>query len=144
MKIAVRYQSRGGNTKAVARIIAKELEVQAFSVDTQLEEYVDVLFLGGGVYEWRMDKSLRQLLEKLNPQNVGQIICFSTTGYMNSTNRQIRQIAEEKGIQVNEKELLIKMLLKGHSWLGLEGGHLSEKHISEIHGFVEMMRKEML
>lgn len=37
MKIAVRYQSRGGNTKAVAEVIANSLGVKAEAVDNANE-----------------------------------------------------------------------------------------------------------
>ena len=35
------------------------------------------------------------------------------------TIRQIKQVAKQKGIMVNENELLLKMLLRGHSSLEL-------------------------
>lgn len=93
MKIAVRYQSRGGNTKAVAEVIANSLGVKAESVDSAINERVDVLFAGGGVYMGKMDESLYKFLSKLNSENVGQIVCFSTTGSMASTIKQIKHLA---------------------------------------------------
>lgn len=135
MKIAVRYQSRGGNTKAVAEVIANSLGVKAESVDSAINERVDVLFAGGGVYMGKMDESLYKFLSKLNSENVGQIVCFSTTGSMASTIKQIKQLAMKKGIMVNENELLLKMLLQGHSSLGLIGGKLTDKQIKKIELF---------
>lgn len=143
MKIAIRYQSRGGNTKAVAEILAEKFGVQAYPVETPLEHYVDLLFLGGGVYEWQMDKSLRRFIENLNAEKIGEIVCFSTTGYMNSTVEQIKKEAAKKNIAVNQNELLIKMLLKGHSWLGLEGGYLSDKQKKVISEFADKIKGEM-
>ena len=93
MKIAVRYQSRGGNTKAVAEVIANSLGVKAETVDSAITERVDVLFVGGGVYMGKMDESLYNFLSELNSENVGQIVCFSTTGSMASTIKQIKQLA---------------------------------------------------
>lgn len=135
MKIDVRYQSRGGNTKAVAEVIANSLGVKAESVDSAITEWVDVLFVGGGVYMGKMDESLYKFLSKLNSENVGQIVCFSTTGSMASTIKQIKQFAMQKGIMVNENELLLKMLLHGHSSLGLIGGKLTDKQIKKIELF---------
>lgn len=143
MNIAVRYQSRGGNTKAVAEIIAKEFHTQALSVDNSINDYTDILFLGGGVYEWKMDNSLRNFIERLPAEKIGQIICFSTTGLMDSTLKQIRQAAEERGIAVNENELLVKMLLRGHSWLGQTGGNLTEKQRELILEFVKKIREKI-
>ena len=135
MKIAVRYQSRGGNTKAVAEVIANSLGVKAEPVDSAITEWVDVLFVGGGVYMGKMDESLYNFLSELNSENVGQIVCFSTTGSMASTIRQIKQVAIRKKIMVNENELLLKMLLQGHSSLGLTGGKLTDKQIKKIEIF---------
>lgn len=143
MKIAVRYQSRGGNTKAVAEIISKEFHTQALSVDNPINDYTDILFLGGGVYEWKMDNSLRNFIERLPAEKIGQIICFSTTGIMDSTLKQIRRAAEERGIAVNENELLVKMMLRGHSWLGLTGGNLTEKQRKLVFQFVKKIKEKI-
>lgn len=143
MKISVRYQSRGGNTKAVAEMISKEFHTQALSVDYPINEYTDILFLGGGVYEWKMDNSLCNFIERLPAEKIGQIICFSTTGLMDSTLKQIRKAAEERGIPVNENELLVKMMLRGHSWLGQTGGNLTEKQRRLVLDFVKKIRGEI-
>lgn len=143
MNIEVRYQSRGGNTKAVAEQIANEFNLKAHSIAIPITEYTDILFVGGGVYEWRMDKTLREFMNRLDSQRIGQIICFSTTGYKNSAIEQMKHIAEEKGIAVNHNELLIKMLLKGHSWLGLEGGNLSDKQLKKIINFTDKIKEEI-
>ena len=72
---------------------------------------------------------------ELDSENVGQIVCFSTTGSMSSTIKQIKQFAIRKEIMVNENELLLKMLLQGHSSLGLIGGKLTDKQINKIELF---------
>lgn len=143
MQIEVRYQSRGGNTKAVAEMIAKEFQVPALSIDHPVKEYTDILFLGGGVYGWKMDKSLCEFIKQLPKEKVGQIVAFSTTGLMESTLKQIRQEAEQKGIRVNQNELLIKMMLRGHSMLGLEGGNLTNEQQEKVQEFVKVIQKEM-
>ena len=51
MKIAVRYYSRSGNTKAVAEAIAEAVGVSAVSVEQKgaaLTEPVDILFAESG------------------------------------------------------------------------------------------------
>lgn len=61
MNIAVRYYSRGGNTKLLADAIAKSLDVSAVSVDSEnseINEKVDVLFIGGALYAYGLDKHL--------------------------------------------------------------------------------------
>lgn len=135
MKIAVRYQSRGGNTRAVAEIIAEDLGLKAESINEPLAEKVDILFLGGGVYMWDVDPQLKEYLEKLDSNKIGQIVAFSTTGGMKKAITRITEYAKKGGISVNEKQLCLKVLLQGHSALGREGGHLTEKQIAEIKKF---------
>jgi len=83
MEIAVRYQSRGGNTLAVAEVIAKILEIKSEPIDSPLDEMVDLLFLGGDVYGWDADPQLKGYLEKLDSKKIGQIVTFSIAGAMN-------------------------------------------------------------
>ena len=143
MKAAVRFQSRGGNTKAVAEIIAKKVGVNAEKVEVPLDEYVDILFVGGGVYMGKMDESLYHFLENLNVNKIGKIVCFSTTGSMNVTLKRIEEIAIKKEITVDENKLLIRMLLRGHSSLGLVGGKLTDKQIYKIEKFTDNVIESM-
>jgi flavodoxin len=55
MKIAVRYFSRGGNTKKLADAIANAVGVTAETTDVPLTEDVDILFLGSSVYAYGVD-----------------------------------------------------------------------------------------
>ena len=137
MNIAVRYQSRGGNTKAVAEIIAKKAGVKAESIDVPVDAYVDILFVGGGVYMGKIDTSLARFLKELDGEKVGQIVCFSTTGMQESALTQIAQTAEQKGIFVNKNRLLIRMLWRGHAYLGMTGGKLTEKQIEKTIKFTD-------
>lgn len=59
-------------------MIAQQLGVVAYPIDHPVEEAVDVLFLGGGVYMWNMDSSLRRYIKNLDAQKIGQIAAFST------------------------------------------------------------------
>ena len=135
MKIAVRYQSRGGNTHAVAEVIAKTLGVEAAPIDTPLTEKVDLLFLGGGVYKWDADPELRSYLQTLDAGQIGKIAAFSTTGAMTAAIKRISEAANAKGIPLCEHTLCMKLMLQGHSSLGREGGHLTEKQKEEARTF---------
>lgn len=56
MTIAVRYQSRGGNTKVVAEAIAKAAGVIAESIDTPVSEPIDLLIVGGTAFVDEMNQ----------------------------------------------------------------------------------------
>ena len=131
MKIAVRYQSRGGNTKAVAEAIAKEVGVKAEAIDTPLAEPVDILFVGGAIYAFGMDESLKKYLQDLNPQGVESVTAFSTGGMM-SIAKKIVAAADKRGIAVCERTLSIK---------GMRGGALTDEHTRQIEDFVKEILK---
>lgn len=135
MKIAVRYQSRGGNTRAVAEVISKILEIKSEPIDSPLDETVDLLFLGGGVYGWDADPQLKEYLEKLDSKKIGQIVAFSTTGAMKKAISRITEYADKAGIKVNDKQLCLKMVMQGHATFGREGGHLTDEQVEKIKEF---------
>lgn len=138
MTIAVRYQSKGGNTKAVAEIIASELYTKAYSIDTPISENVDILYIGGGVYGWRADTKLLDYINQLDPQKVKKIVAFSTSGSMTVTNKQIQRQATLRNIPVAEKSLCLKLMIQGHAALGKSGGQLNESQIAKIKDFVHI------
>lgn len=137
MNIAVRYQSRNGNTKAAAEAIAEAAGVSALPIAVPMDGYTDILFVGGGVYMWDIDKSLADFLCGLSKDKIGRIAAFSTTGIMTTAVSRICEYAEKAGIPVSRHTLCLKMLARGHSALGLKGGDLTAKQISEAHSFAK-------
>ena len=141
-KVAVRYQSRNGNTKAVAEAIAKTVGVAAEPIETPIPEPVDLLFIGGGVYMWDIDKSLISYLENLSPETVKSVAAFTTAGGMDKTGR-IADIVKSKGIPMHEETLPVKVLLRNHAALGGKGFiTLSDKHLQAIEGFTKRMMEK--
>lgn len=143
MNAAVRYQSRGGNTRAVAEIIADELGIKAYPIDTPLTEPVDMLFLGGGVYAWNADEHLLAYMEKLDKRMIGKIAPFSTTGAMTVAIKRIKEGAAKAGIPVTDESLCLKIMLQGHSALGREGGHLTPEQIQKVRKFAQEISKNI-
>ena len=135
MNIAVRYQSRGGNTRAVAEVIAETVGVKAEPIDMPLDGQIDLLFLGGGVYKWDADEKLLDYLNTLNASNIAKIAPFSTTGAMTVTIKRIREYAQKAGISVSDKDLCLKVMLQGHSALGRTGGNLKEEQREKVKQF---------
>lgn len=135
MKIEVRYQSRGGNTRAMAEIIAETLGIKAESIDKPLNEYTDLLFLGGAVYGWDIDPQLKEYLKKLDSGKIGQIVAFSTTGAMATVLQKIKKYGDKAGIKVNEKQLCLRIMLQGHTSFGREGGHFTHEQVGKIKKF---------
>lgn len=143
MNIEVRYQSRGGNTKAVAEEISKEFNIECKTIENPITEYVDVLFIGGGVYKWDADENLITFLKQLDSKKVGKVVAFSTTGAMKVAITRIREYSEKAGIEVSDNELLLKMMLQGHSALGRVGGNLTDEQKDKIKVFCNNVKSEL-
>ena len=139
MTIAVRYQSRGGNTKAAAEAIAKAAGVTAEPIEVPIPASVDLLFIGGGVYAWDIDNTLKTYLEGLSPETVKSVAAFTTAGGMNKTGT-IADIVKAQGIRVREETLPLKFALRNHATFGGKGNFtLSDKEIQAIELFVQKM-----
>ncbi|MCM1023011.1 MAG: hypothetical protein NC395_03010 [Prevotella sp.] len=107
MKIAVRYYSRGGNTKKLAEAIAGAVGAEAKTTAEPLEEDVDILFLGSAPYGFDVDDNVKSFIGGINV-SVGKVVNFSTAAVVKSTYKQIAKLLAEKNIPLAEKEFACK------------------------------------
>ncbi len=116
MNIAVRYYSRGGNTKKIAEAIAKAVGAEAKTVSELLTEDVDILFLGGAPYAFDVDDEVKKFIGGIHV-SVGKVVNFSTSAAVKSTRRYVEKLLAEKKIPVAEEEFSCRgefmMLHKG-------------------------------
>ena len=103
MKIAVRYYTKGGNTKKLAEAIANAVGVEAKTTDVKLSEDVDILFLGSSVYAAGIDKSVKEFIKGIDVK-VGKVVNFSTAAILKSTYKQVAKLLEEKNIPLDKDE----------------------------------------
>ena len=106
MNVAVRYYSRSGNTKLLAEAIAKGLNVQAISVDeekSKITEETDILFIGGALYAYGLDKNLKQYLEEIEGSKIKRAVVFSTSWLSKHSVDLIKKALSQKGIEVEEE-----------------------------------------
>ena len=111
MNISVRYYSRGGNTKLLAESIAKDLNVSAISVDSdnsELKDDVDVLFIGGALYVYGLDKNLNKYIENLDAKKIKRAVAFSTSWLSKHSIDLIKKGLMKKGIKVEEEDCYYK------------------------------------
>lgn len=137
MKYAVRYASRGGNTRAVADEIAKKIGVKAERISELLEEEVDVLFLGAGVWFASVTKDMKEYLAALDSGKIKQIVAFSTSGHLESAIKKITAAAKDKGIKVNEESFDLHLNMQGMTFFAPAGGDLTKEQINEVDAFVD-------
>lgn len=116
MKLAVRYYSKGGNTKKIAEAIAKAVGTEAKTVTEPLDEDVDILFLGSAPYAFDVDDEVKNFISNINV-SVGKVINFSTTAVIRSTRKYVEKLFAEKNIPVANEEFSCRgafaMLHKG-------------------------------
>lgn len=111
MKCAVRYYSRSGNTRLLAEAIADELGVPAVSVDSpdaKLTGRTDVLFIGGALYVYGLDKKLVSFIRTLDGDTVGRAVLFSTTWLSKHSSDLMKKELEARGVVVAEKTFYAK------------------------------------
>ena len=114
----------------------------AESIEKPIIEPVDLLIIGGGVYKWDIDPTLKNFLENLNPEFIKSVAAFTTGGGMDKT-ETILSIVKNKGINVEKETLAIKVGVRNHAWLGGKGFiKLTEKQIHSINNFVNKLIKK--
>ena len=102
MKIAVRYSSKSGRTKKIADAIAMECAVEALDISVPLNEDVDILFVGSGVYA-NIVSGVNSFF-KSNTSKIGEVVSFSTSAVTESAYPQIKKLAEKNGLSVSTDE----------------------------------------
>ncbi len=113
MKAAVRYYTKGGNTKRLAEAVAKAIGVEALPISTPVTDPVDVLFLGNSYYAFTIDPEVRKFVASLDKSKVGRIVNFGSAAMMNSTWKKVKAEADKVGIQMDEREFHCKGEFKG-------------------------------
>ncbi len=69
---------------------------------------INVLFVGGALYAYGLDKHLKNYLESLDKNKVGKAVVFSTSWISRHSVDLIRKKLQEKGIPVEAGEIYYK------------------------------------
>ncbi|MBQ7362968.1 MAG: flavodoxin [Clostridia bacterium] len=103
MNYQVRYYTRSGNTEKLATAIADAIGCCAKSIDTPLEDKVDVLFLGCSYYAFDMDEEVKKFIAE-NNEKIGKIVCFGTSAMMKSMKKPMSKVTEKYGVSLSDEE----------------------------------------
>ena len=104
MKIKVMYNSRSGNTKKVAEVIAKTVGTSAVRIaDNNNFDSADILFIGDGIYGFRPDKSTEMFIKTLNSDKVKNAVVFGTYGGQTRAIYKMKELLKKQGINVYEE-----------------------------------------
>ena len=107
MKIAIRYYTRGGNTKKLADAISQAIGVEAKTTAEPLTEDVDILFLGSSVYAYGVDDEVKKFIDGINVK-IGKVVGFSTAALIKSTHKQVAKLLAARQIPFAEEEFACK------------------------------------
>ena len=138
MTYAVRYYTKTGNTKKLAEAIANELGVEALPISEQINEKVDILFLGNSYYAFSIDPEVRDFVRSLDKNKVGAIVNFGSAAMLNSTFKKVKAEADKVGIPMLDKEFHCKGEFKG-----LHKGRPNSDDLKDAAKFAHELKKSM-
>ena len=132
MSVAVRYYSRGGNTKKLADAIAEVAGVEALSTDAGLEGAVDTLFLGASVYAYGIDDHVKSFIAKLDSDQVGKIVVFSTSALAERAFPEVARAIKDSGIDVDDRNFYCR-----GSFLMMHKGRPNDEDVANAKAFAK-------
>ncbi len=106
--ISIRYGSQTGNTKKLAEGIAKTLHVEAKDLSHGIEEYTDILFLGGALYAYGMSEEMKTFIRSLDSKQIGKVVLFTNSALSKSITNKMRKELEAVGCHVDAQSFYCK------------------------------------
>lgn len=94
--------------KAMAESLASGVEVEAVSVDAPnaaITEHVDLLFIGGALYAFKLDPTLVDFIESIPEGMVRQAIVFGSSALTRRPVYLIQALLKQKNIDINPMAL---------------------------------------
>ncbi|MBP3894639.1 MAG: hypothetical protein J6D34_11450 [Atopobiaceae bacterium] len=108
MKVAIRYYSRGGHVEAMAEALSRGTGVEAISIDepgAKITEHLDLLFIGGALYNFMLDPLLKQYLEDLPEGMIDEAVCFGSSWLTRRPLFIIQDVLKAKNIKINKQAI---------------------------------------
>lgn len=137
MNIAIRYYSKGGNTRKLAEAIGKALGVPAESTEKGLAQPVDLLFVGSAVYAGSINAECKAFLDSLTPEQVRAVAVFSTAAGNKTAHAQIKELLAAKGIRVLDEYFHCRA-----QFLMVNRGHPNDEDCEKAAQFAKKIAKE--
>ena len=132
MSVAVRYYSKGGNTKKLADAIAEVCGVEALNTQHPVDERADILFLGASVYAYGISDEMKRYIADLDPENVGKIVVFSTSALAERAYPEVAKAIKDIGIDVDERNFYCR-----GSFLMMHKGRPNDQDLADAKRFAK-------
>ena len=131
MKTAIRYYSKFGHTAKMADIVGEVTGIRPELATVSLDEPVDTLYLGAGVFLGKVNNSIVEFIKTLTPDMVKCVVCFGSSAIIKSPVPQMREMLQAQGITVSDKEFTCK------GSMGLvHRGHPNQKDLDDFRQFI--------
>ena len=131
---AIRYYSKFGHSKLMAETIEEVVGSKAAEVSLPLDQPVDILFLGAGVFLGKVNSAVMDFINTLTPEKVKCAVLFGSSAIIDSPVPQMRKALEARGIKVCEKSFTCK---------GAMGpvfkGHPDAKDLADFRNFIQSL-----
>lgn len=128
--IAVRYCSKSGNTKKVAKLLGEKLGVEALSVEEPLTGQIDKLYLGGAVHGKKYPE-LKKFAQELDPSQIGEVYMFGTSGGVFSIKKELMSALKESGVRIGKDAMFL------HGFAPKIKSDLNDNQLAEVDKFIE-------
>ena len=133
MKIAIRYftKSKKGNTYKLAKVVSEVAGVEALTVENDLTEEVEKMFLVNAMYAFNIDDEVKEFLKR-NASKIKCIINVNSAASGASTLKSVKKVADKLNIPVSEKEYHTVA-----SWINLNKNRPNEDDLNRLREFVK-------
>ena len=133
MKIAIRYYTRSkkGNTLKLANVVSKAAKVEALTIENDLQEETEILFLVNAMYAFDVDNQVKDFLKR-NASKIKCLVNVNSAASGASTLKSVKKVADKLNIPVSDKEYHTVA-----SWLALNKNRPNEDDLNRLKQFVE-------
>ena len=133
MKIAIRYftKSKKGNTVKLANVVSDETGIEALTVENDLIEETEILFLVNAMYAFNIDKEVKEFLNR-NASKIKCIVNVNSAASGASTLKSVKKVAKKLNIPVSEQEYHTVA-----SWININKGRPNEDDLNRLREFVK-------
>ncbi len=131
--VEIRYftKSKKGNTYKLAQAVSEAINVEAKTVENDLEQEVDILFLVNAMYAATIDKEVKDFLSR-NKDKIKCLVNVNSAASGKSTIKAVKKVCNKLNIPVLEKEYHTVA-----SWLKLNKDRPNEADLNRLKEFAK-------
>ncbi|MDR3215366.1 MAG: hypothetical protein LBT75_03705 [Bacilli bacterium] len=136
--IAIRYYSKTGHTKKLAKVLSDYFNIEALTINEPLTTPTDLLFLGGACYGATLSKEMMAFIKTLNPQVINNIIIFTSACKLNPYQLFVEEL-QKNNLNVAKEYFYCK-----GSFLIMNINHPNQDDLVELKKFASKISNTLL